>query len=328
MFKAIAPTSITAEEITNRILAYASLEAANTETEDDVWYGNIETYTLNLRLSGIINEKPCRDVLTSLDTERNNGKYIYLEERVFYQENQHLDNRTFVEELYRAFLRREADLGGLESNVQQLSHGASREQLIVGMRNSGEADGVFLRVTDCLEDSTFLDITYRVYLEEEYHQQRRQTDLQALNEGESRQKVFTSIRQFQKVQIVLQNLTHDFAQEDQIFLHNTKHLDEEAFVAKLYLTYLKREADSQGKASHIQQLYQGISRQHILIALRTSQEAAAVFTKLTSSLDDRTFLELAYRFYLKRELENTFLASHLQTLNQGKSRQELITSIS
>ncbi|NJL53136.1 MAG: DUF4214 domain-containing protein [Hydrococcus sp. SU_1_0] len=121
MFKPIANNKITAEEIKNRILAYASLQAAQEKVDQNYWYGNISTYTLNLRLSGIYGEKPFNDVLSSgADSTLNIGKYPYLENEVFLRETQHLDDLNFVRGLYQAFLGREADPGGLEGNVNQL----------------------------------------------------------------------------------------------------------------------------------------------------------------------------------------------------------------
>jgi hypothetical protein len=327
MFKSSVATEITAEEIKNRILAYAALEAAQEKPAANIWYGNIATYTLNLRLSGIFQEKPCSDVLTHPNTEVNLGKYVYLDNEVFLRETTNLDHVTFVKQMYLAFLRREADPGGLAGNVEQLSHGVPRENLVIGIRNSGEADGVFMRVTDCLNDETFVEIAHRVYLNPIYQQFRKLTDLEALQQGQSRQAVFEGIKKFQRLQTILENLAQDFYQDEQTFIENHQHLDDEAFVEQLYRTFLKREADPGGKQSHVEQLQQGISRQEILFALRTSEEAAGVFVNLTADLDDETFLEVAYQAYLKQELEPQAQKLYLQTLTQGRSRQEILNLI-
>lgn len=327
MFKKIAPTEITAEEIKNRILAYASLQAATATTDENVWSGNIETYTLYLRLSGIYNEKKFTDVLSSsADTEPNSGKYVYLKNEVFLQETAHLNNHSFVEEMYRSFLRREADPGGLAGNVEQLNNGASRKNLVIGIRKSGEADNVFLRVTECLDDRTFLDIAQDVYLEIEYPQNRQSQDLQALSQGKSRREVFQSLRQFQELKVVLDNLARDFYQEDRAFIEQTNSLSEPEFVSKLYLVFLKREADPGGLEGKVEQLKNGVPRLEILTAVRTSEEAAAVFVNLTSGLEDRAFLEVAHQAYLKRELTPKQQTVLLEALHQGISRQEILTS--
>ena len=112
MFKPITD-KVTAEEVKNRLLAFASLQAAQEKVDQDYWYGNISTYTLCLRLSGIYGEKQFNDVITGqIDETLNIGKYPYLENEVFLRETAHLDNVNFVKCLYQAFLAREADAGG------------------------------------------------------------------------------------------------------------------------------------------------------------------------------------------------------------------------
>ena len=325
MFKEIASEQINAEEIKNRILAYASLQAAETVVDEDYWYGNISTYTLSLRLSGIYGEKQFNDVLTSgADTTINIGKYVYLENEVFLRETSHLDDLNFVKQLYQAFLRREADAGGLAGNVEQLKNGALRENLLIGLRSSGEADGVFLRVTACLDDETFVDIAHRVYLNLKYSQHRKSGDVAVLGEGKSREVVFESIKQFQQTQNILQNLEQDFYQEDPDFISKTEHLDNSSFVEELYRTFLKREADPGGLASQVEQLEQGVSRREVLYALRTSEEAANVFVDLTSHLDNATFVEIAYSAFLKQELNPRYKPAYVEALDQGKPRQEIL----
>ncbi len=325
MFKEIASNQINAEEIKNRILAYASLKAAETAPDENYWSGNISAYTLNLRLSGIYGEKQFNDVLTSgADTTINIGKYAYLENEIFLRETAHLDHLNFVKQLYQAFLRREADAGGLTGNVEQLKNGALREDLVKGLRSSGEADAVFLRITECLNHETFIDIAHRVYLNPKYSESRKSSDLSVLESSESRETVFQSIKQFQQTQIILQNLEQDFYQEDPDFISKTENLDDSNFVKILYQTFLKREADPGGLESQVTQLEQGVSRREILYALRTSGEAANVFVNLTSNLDNDTFVEVAYKAYLKRELNPRHKSSYVEALNEGKTRQEIL----
>ena len=302
MFKSVAANEITAEEIKNRILAYASIKAAEEVVDDDYWYGNISTYTLNLRLSGIHGEKQFQDVLSSgADSTLNVGKYPYLENEVFLRETQHLDDINFVKHLYQAFLARDADAGGLEGNVNQLKNGAPRENLVIGLRNSGEADGVFLRVTECLDDATFLKIAHRVYLEPENRQQRWLQDLSALQNGVTREAVFQDLKQFQQLQTALEQRAGDFYRSDAVFLQNTLDLSNEDFVKELYLTYCKREADPGGLAGNVEQLENGVTRADLLFGLRTSEEAANVFVDLTAGLDNPTYVTVAYLAFRKQE---------------------------
>jgi hypothetical protein len=325
MFKHIIQNKITAEEIKNRILAYASLQAAQEKVDEDYWYGHISTYTLNLRLSGIYGEKPFNDVLSSgADTTLNIGKYPYLESEVFVRETQHLDDLHFVKQLYQAFLAREADPGGLEGNVNQLKNGALRENLVIGLRNSGEADGVFLRVTDCLDNEHFLEIAHRVYLQSENRPLRLAKDLQSLQNGVTREAVFQDLKQFQQLQTALQHRQGDFYRPDSVFLQNTQTMSNEEFVKELYLSYCKREADPGGLAGNVEQLNNGIARADLLYGLRTSEEAANVFVDLTAGLDNTTFVAIAYLAYRKEELTSQKKQQCLEILKAGNIRQTIL----
>ncbi len=325
MFKNIVD-KITAEEIKNRLLAYASLKAAEEEVDEDYWYGNISTYTLNLRLSGIYGEKQFNDVLSSgADSTLNIGKYPYLENEVFLRETQHLDDLNFVKQLYQAFLAREADAGGLEGNVNQLKNGALRENLVIGLRNSGEADNVFLRVTECLDDEHFLEIAHRVYLQPENRSLRWSQDLESLQNGTSRETVFQDLKQFQQLQTALKHREGDFNREDRVFLQNTQNHSNEEFVKELYLTYCKREADPGGLEGNVNQLNSGVARSDLLYGLRTSEEAANVFVDLTAGLDNPTFIKVAYQAYRKQELTPQVQQQCLAILEGGNIRQTILT---
>ncbi len=324
MFKPITD-KVTAEEVKNRLLAFASLQAAQEKVDQDYWYGNISTYTLCLRLSGIYGEKQFNDVITGqIDETLNIGKYPYLENEVFLRETAHLDNVNFVKCLYQAFLAREADAGGLEGNVNQLENGAPRENLVIGLRSSGEADGVFLRVTECLDNHNFLEIAYRVYLKPENHSVRWEQDLQALSDGSERETIFLEVKQFQQLQTALQHRQGDFYCSDSTFLANTQVMSDEEFVKQLYLTYCKREADPGGLEGNVNQLKNGVTREDLLFGLRTSEEAANVFVDLTSGLDIPMFIKVAYLAYRKEDLTPALQQQCLETLESGNIRQTIL----
>ena len=317
--------NVTAEEVKNRLLAFAALQAAQEKVDQDYWYGNIATYTLALRLSGIYGEKQFDDVITGqIDETLNLGKYPYLENEVFLRETSHLDRVNFVKCLYQAFLAREADAGGLEGNVAQLENGASRENLVIGLRSSEEADGVFLRVTECLDDRNFLEIVYRVYLKPENHSLRWEQDLQALRDGVERETLFLEVKQFQQLQTALQNREGDFYCSDHTFLANTQTMSDEEFVKQLYLTYCKREADPGGLEGNINQLKNGVTRKNLLFGLRTSEEAANVFVDLTAGLDIPTFIKVAYLAYRKEDLTPALQQQCLEILRLGNIRQTIL----
>ena len=326
MFKEITHEHLNAEEIKNRLLAYASLTAAEAKVNDNYWYGNIATYTLNLRLSGIFGEQQFTDVLSSkIDNTLNIGKYIYLENEIFVRDTQHLDNLDFVKQLYQAFLRRNADPGGLNANIKQLDNGALRENLVKGIRASQEADRVFVRVIDCLDDKTFIDIVHRVYLNQENHKSRRKQDLTALKNGISRSEVLEKLKQFQQLQTTLQNLQQDYYQEDREFLAKTQHLSDEDYIKTLYQTFLKRAVDQGGLDSFIHKIIHGASRQDILYRIRTCEEAANVFVdQLTRGLDNSTFIEVAYLTFRKQKLTPQQKARDLQILESGQIRQTIL----
>ncbi|MEG5053886.1 MULTISPECIES: tetratricopeptide repeat protein [unclassified Microcoleus] len=68
---------------------------------------------------------------------------------------------------------------------------------------------------------------------------------------------------------------------DADFIQATNNLNNEEFIDKVYHTYLKRDADPQGKNYHLECLYNGVTRQQILTGFRESPEHTSL---LISSL--------------------------------------------
>ena len=88
---------------------------------------------------------------------------------------------------------------------------------------------------------------------------------------------------------------------------------------------MKREVEPKELESHLKRLNNQVSRWDILYLLRTSQEAAQVFLTLTSELNNKSFLEIAYLAYLKRELDPEIKESYLEYLDQGNPRQDILS---
>ena len=326
MFKQIARDSITAAETKKRIIAYAYCQAEPTLSSNKYWHGNISTYILNLRLSGIYGENPIeQDLSGKTDSQLSLAKYSYLASTIFVQETSNLNQDEFVRCLYQAFLGRSADPGGFANKLQQLQNGISRLNLVKGIRNSEEAQNFFLNITDCLNDRYFLDLVRRIYLNSDYSDASVFANLLPYQRGITRTQILQDVQQFQQLQAALKEREHDFGCQDSSFLKDSEQLTNEDFIRQLYLTYLKREADINGLQSQIAQLESGAERRQVLHNLRTSDEAVNTFVHLTSNLNNITFIELAYRIYHKTQLSPIQKQKNLEKLESGLVRQTILS---
>ena len=326
MFKEITKDRITAAETKKRILAYAYCQSESKLSSTKSWRGSLETYTLNLRLSGVYGEKPTECLLTTnRDYQVSSAKYLYLASEIFIQETQNLNPQEFVKLVYQTFLGREADPGGFATNLQQLQTGKSRLNLVSRIRNSEESQSFFLDLTDCLNDQSFCELVLRIYL---YPNQDgcNVSDQLFSNQGEIiRSQIIQYLQQCQQLQVALEWREQDFALEDTSFLRSSKQLTNEDFIRQLYLIYLKREADQEGLQRHVSQLESGRTRNQVLYNLRTSTEAMNTFVNLTSDLNNIMFIELAYRIYYKTQLSLAQKQNDLKKLESGLTRQTILS---
>jgi hypothetical protein len=347
MFKVLASQNITADEIKNRILAYAALKVGQ-GSEQAVWRGNLVTYTLNLRLSGVIKEK-----MVSQDNSRqfeqwqdaviieDLDRYIYQKSSIFLRDTQHQRDNAFVEKIYRVYLKRKADTGGQEGYLQQLRDGRSRASIVVELRKSEEALQMFLRVTQCLDDPNFLRTAYRVYSD--------QTDLTIPDDvittsliGKQREEILFSIQRSQELRTVLALLPDDTAQRNQLLRSTTlqdyyqdheivlrllQNTEPEAFLKSIYRIYLHREADPGGLESYLQSMNQGTSRASLIESMQESEEGKTIFLNLTSSINHQAFIRITCWAYLKSEPTQDTISTHLDRLDKNVPRAEVLEAI-
>ncbi len=332
MFKKIKASNINAEEVKNRITAYVALTSEPNSSE--MWYGELSKYVLNLRLSGVSQERKIPQApslfwgkLRVLAQKKNASRLIYYESEAFLQEHQYFDDETFIEKVYQIYLRRNPDTGGKQDKLNQLTQGNSKHNIITALRTSSEGENNFLRSTACLDHKTFLDIAYRVYLTDKPSLDEQKIYLQSLKQGQTRQELLTLIQQSKKAQEIIKNLESNFYLSDDDFCKQHDQLDDNSFIDEIYYSFLKRPADPGGKEDKLQMLQQGISRQDIVAGLRQSEEAFNVFLNITSCLDSKRFIEAAYLTYLKDKPNLNAEKSYLAQLNQGESRQQVILSI-
>ena len=114
---------------------------------------------------------------------------FYQDDKDFISKTDSLDDSGFVQELYRTFLKREADPGGLKSQVTQLEQGVSRREILYALRTSGEAANVFVNLTSNLDNETFVQVAYQAYLKRELNPRYKSSYVQALNDGKPRQEI-------------------------------------------------------------------------------------------------------------------------------------------
>lgn len=97
-----------------------------------------------------------------------------------------------------------------------------------------------------------------------------------------------------------------------------------ASVYRLYDAALDRAPDAAGLATYAQQLSAGASVTDILRTLSSSTE----FQKQFSGTDNEAYVRLMYRYSLDREPDAAGLAQHVNALNNGLSRVDLLATFS
>jgi len=135
----------------------------------------------------------------------------YLNDEIFLQANDNLKNEYFIEEVYRTYLKREADRDGENHYQRELENGMSRKEVVVSFRNSQEFknkllvslrkihlreinDNMFLEVTEGLENETFIDEIYHTYLKRESDGGGKSLYSKQLETGMSRSEVVDGFR--------------------------------------------------------------------------------------------------------------------------------------
>lgn len=136
---------------------------------------------------------------------------VHLDDEVFLQATHQLNAQAFVEEVYRIYLKRDADEGGKNNCLHDLRNGMTRPQLIASFRQSQEfrhkfimsirstelhqlSDEVFLQATDQLSDINFLEELYHTYLKRDVDEGGKNHCLQHLSNDISRREIVSGLK--------------------------------------------------------------------------------------------------------------------------------------
>ncbi len=149
---------------------------------------------------------------------------------------------------------------------------------------------------------------------------------------------------WQWAQTQLKTMESKLEQAEQIsgsklFLQMNSSVDDLTFINNVYLTYLKREADEEGRDNYLQQLNQGtLTREDLLEIIVNSEESklaqAAPLSELEQFLQSNvhlgngSFVTNVYQFFLNRYPDDEGQANYLIQLEQNLiTRQELVETI-
>jgi len=152
------------------------------------------------------------EVLPKLSLSHNlTTDLVHLNDEAFLEATNQLNDQAFVEEVYRIYLKRDADEGGENNCLHDIRNGMTRPQLIASFRQSQEfrhkfiisirstelhelSDDVFLQVTDQLSDTEFLEEVYHTYLKRDADEAGKNYHLQNLSNGISRQEMVSGLK--------------------------------------------------------------------------------------------------------------------------------------
>lgn len=138
-----------------------------------------------------------------------------LNDEVFLQATEDFNDKDFIEEVYRTYLKREGDQDGTNHYCRELANGMSRGEIISGFRGSQEfknklveslqtarlcylyvraIDDIFLEATREVTDEIFIEHLYHIYLKREPDGHGKVFYLKQLNDGVSREDIIAGFR--------------------------------------------------------------------------------------------------------------------------------------
>ncbi len=256
-------------------------------------------------------------------------------------------NEDFIKQLYKIYLKREADIDGLHNQIRQLESDTDRSKVLYNLRTSTEAINMFVKLTAHLNNITFVELAYRIYHKAELSSTQKQSDLEKLESGFSRQTILSahnfelsnqqqtaSSRSINKNsqlnpeneisigdrQIILQKWQVKNAE----FIQQTTNLDNSEFIAQIYQFFLQRQVTEAEFELHQQQFTQAISRLDLLNQVRKSKQAANLLIQAAQNLDNEQFLDIAYALYFQKQLDPADKLVYLQFLNRGNPRADIL----
>ena len=256
-------------------------------------------------------------------------------------------NEEFIKQLYTIYLKRDADIDGLHNQIRQLESDTDRSKVLYNLRTSREAINMFVKLTAHLNNITFVELAYRIYHKAELSSAQKQSDLEKLESGLSRQTILSthnfelsnqqqtdSSRSINKNsqlnpeneisigdrQIILQKWQVKNAE----FIQQTTNLDNSEFIAQIYQFFLQRQVTEAEFELHQQQFAQAISRLDLLHQVRKSKQAVSLLIQATQNLDHEQFLDVAYALYFHKQLDPADKLVYLQFLNRGNPRADIL----
>lgn len=207
------------------------------------------------------------DLLTTHETDGAGIAYGFIMSQEF--QNRNLSNKDYVNVLYKTFFNRSADADGQAYWLAALANGKPRGYVLAGFVNSNEFDALcdsygIIRGT-MREDGTACNTGIRQFVERQY--------TKVLNRAGEKDGINFWTEEIIYGRHTAEEVAKMFFQSDEFLARNLNDAD---YVETLYVTFLGRASDSNGKNFWINNLRSGMDRNTVLEGFSKSVEFAEI----------------------------------------------------
>ena len=225
-------------------------------------------------------------------------------------QNRNLSNDAYVDVLYRTFFNREGDLAGRNYWINQLNSGIGRMEVLSGFVNSTEFGNLcslfgIARGTMEKDGSNIFNKDVRAFVCRGYRE------------------VLSREGELEGIEYWAHGINYNlFAPKAcmESFFHSqeyiNRHQNNADYVETLYRAFMGRKSDAGGKASWVEKLNAGMSRDEVMKGFSDSQEFKNIM--LSYGLIDKTKIMKSYPFIDHPVCKNSsFRIPALVTLDDG-----------
>lgn len=207
------------------------------------------------------------DLLMSHDTDGAGIAHGFIMSQEF--QNRNLNNKDYVNVLYKTFFNRSADADGQTYWLSALANGRPRSYVLAGFVNSNEFDRLcdsygIIRGT-MREDGTACNTGIRQFVERQY--------TKVLNRAGEKEGINYWTEEIIYGRHTPEEVGKLFFQSDEFL---ARKLSDAAYVETLYQTFLGRASDVDGKNYWINKLRSGMDRNTVLEGFSRSPEFADI----------------------------------------------------
>ncbi|MCG5060485.1 MAG: DUF4214 domain-containing protein [Limnoraphis sp. WC205] len=259
---------------------------------------------------------------------------IPVNDDLFIKRNSHFENRYFLEEVYKTYLKiSQPKERELNTYLNQLEEGAiTREQLLQSIRNLPEfkhlwkiedssrsfklTDAAFLEKTFIMKVENFVEEVYRTYLKREADEAGKNSYVEGIkNNRITREELLRIIRQSGEFNTIWEEAKEEIATgDDEVEEKNHNLAETREIKVKKGLVSEDFLSDSGVLASYLATIEK----------IYPKKVKDREFLEFTNNISDEDFLRCAYKIYLKRELDPIGLAGWSEYLMNERFRREIL----